>query len=38
MDIPHEIKEDMPSYYQENIQLLKEKTYITDIQLVKVDE
>lgn len=38
MEIKHVIKEDMPSYYQENIKLLEEKGYITDIQLVKVDE
>ena len=37
-DIPHEIKKDAPNYYHENIQLLKDKNYITDIQLVKVDK
>ena len=35
---PHHIKNQMPSYYEQNIKLLKEKNYITDIQLVKVDE
>ena len=35
---PHEIKKDEPEYYQQNIQLLKEKEFITDIQLVRVDE
>ena len=35
---PHEIKKDAPEYYQQNIQLLKEKEFITDIQLVQVDE
>ena len=38
IDIPHEIKKDVPSYYQENIKKIKEKGYITDIQLVKVYE
>ena len=34
---PHEIKKDTPEYYQQNIQLLKEKEFITDIQLVRVE-
>ena len=34
----HNIKEVAPSYYSENIQLLKDKSYITDIQLVRVDD
>ena len=34
---PHEIKKDAPEYYQQNIQLLKEKEFITDIQLVRVE-
>ena len=34
---PHEIKKDAPEYYQQNIQLLKEKEFITDIKLVRVD-
>ena len=34
---PHEIKKDTPEYYQQNIQLLKEKKFITDIQLVGFD-
>ena len=37
-DIFHEIRKDAPGYYQQNIEILKEKLYITDIQLVKVDE
>ena len=37
-EVPHEIKKDAPNYYQQNIQLLKDKNYITDIQLVKVDK
>ena len=37
-DVVHEIKNDeIPGYYQQNIELLKEKTYITDIQLVRID-
>ena len=37
-DVVHEIKKDeVPGYYQQNIDLLKEKTYITDIQLVRDD-
>ena len=37
-DVPHDIKKNAPSYYQQNIQILKDKNYITDIQLVKVDD
>ena len=36
-DVTHKIKEDVPDYYKQNIQLLNEKNYITDIQLVRVD-
>ena len=37
-NIDHEIKkEEMPNYYEQNIELLKEKNYITDIQLVRDD-
>ena len=36
--IPHDIKNDVPEYYQENIKLLKEKIFITDIQLVRVGD
>ncbi len=37
-NVDHEIKkEEVPSYYQQNIELLKEKNYITDIQLVRDD-
>ena len=34
----HKIIKDAPNYYHENIKLLKEKEYITDIQLIKVDD
>ena len=37
-DVPHDINKNAPSYYQQNIQILKDKNYITDIQLVKVDD
>ena len=36
-EVKHEIKEDVPEYYKQNIKLLQEKTYITDIQLVRDD-
>ena len=37
-EVPHDLKKNVPNYYQQNIQLLKDKNYITDIQLVKVDD
>ena len=37
INIGHDEKENAPSYYQENINLLIEKPYITDIQLVITD-
>lgn len=37
LEILHELKKNLPDYYEQNIQLLKEKNYITDIQLVIVD-
>ena len=33
--IKHKIKENSPHYYKQNIEILKEKTHITDIQLVR---
>ena len=36
-EVAHDEKENAPSYYQENINLLIEKPYITDIQLVITD-
>ena len=33
--IKHKIKENSPQYYKQNIEILKEKTHITDIQLVR---
>ena len=36
-EVKHEIKEDVPEYYKQNIKLLQEKSYITDIQLVRDD-
>ena len=36
-EVKHEIKEDVPDYYKQNIKLLQEKSYITDIQLVRDD-
>ena len=34
-NINHNISEDVPSYYKQNVDLLKEKPHITDIQLVR---
>ena len=34
-DCPHRINENAPWYYKENINILKEKEHITDIQLVR---
>ena len=36
-DIGHDENENSPSYYQENIKLLLEKPYITDIQMIIYD-
>ena len=37
LNIEHDIIKNAPSYYDENIKILTEKPYITDIQLVIVD-
>ena len=34
-DIKHVIKENAPHYYKQNVEILKEKMHITDIQLVR---
>ena len=34
-DFNHKINENVPEYYKQNIDILKEKTHITDIQLVR---
>ena len=35
---PHNIIKDVPEYYKQNINLFREKKYITDIQLIRVND